>query len=215
MYKNLTDEILEFLWKLREKGSKSFAEVVDGIGDNAVLEDLRKMEKADLITVSDDIVEFKEKGEVRARNLIRRHRLAERLFQDVFDVGMKESEDTACEIEHILSSSVTESVCSFLGHPPVCPDGKPIPRGECCSKYRAGHKPLVMQLKELEVGSSGKIVFIVPKDNSRIERLVSMGVVPGSILKLKKKRPSYVFEIDETTLAVDASIVEEIYIKQV
>jgi Fe2+ transport system protein FeoA len=72
-----------------------------------------------------------------------------------------------------------------------------------------------MQLKELEVNARGRIVFIRPSDGSRIERLASMGIAPGSILKLKKKRPSYVFEIDETTLAVDASIVEEIYVKQI
>ena len=215
MFGKLTDEILELLWKLREEGSSTVRDVLDRIDDNELLEDLRKMEKIDLIKVSDDIIEFKKKGDARAKDLIRRHRLAERLFHDVLDVGMKESEDTACEIEHILSSSVTDSVCSFLGHPPVCPHGKPIPRGACCAKYKGGHKPLVMQLKDLEVGASGKIVFIIPTDNSRIERLVSMGVVPGSILKLKKKRPSYVFEIDETTLAVDASIVEEIYVKQV
>jgi Fe2+ transport system protein FeoA len=41
-----------------------------------------------------------------------------------------------------------------------------------------------------------------------------MGIIPGSIIRLKKKRPSYVLEIDETTLAVEDSIAEEIYVKQ-
>lgn len=215
MFGKLTDEILEQIWKLREEGSKSYEDIVNRVGDSAAPEELRKMEKADHVTVSGDTVEFKARGEERARDLIRRHRLAERLFHDVLDIGMKESEDTACEIEHILSSSVTDSVCSFLGHPPTCPHAKPIPRGACCSRYRSGIRPLVMQLKELEVNARGRIVFIRPSDGSRIERLASMGIAPGSILKLKKKRPSYVFEIDETTLAVDASIVEEIYVKQI
>lgn len=211
----LCDEILEALWKLREEGSKSMRDLLDQMRESLALEELKKMEQAGWIEMSDDIINLRKKGEARAKDLIRRHRLAERLFHDVLDVGWKESEDTACEIEHILSSSVTDSVCSFLGHPPLCPHEKPIPRGVCCAKYRSGHRPLVMQLKELEVGALGKIVFIVPSDNSRIDRLVSMGVVPGSVLKLKKKRPSYVLEIDETTLAVDSSIVEEIYVKQV
>ncbi len=215
MDSKLTDEILELLWKLREQGSKSYADVVKGMGDNDVPDTIRKMEIAGLLTVSDDNVELKERGEARSKDLIRRHRLAERLFHDVMDVGMQESEYTACEIEHVLSPTVTDSVCSFLGHPPTCPHGKPIPRGECCSKYRAGVKPLVVRLKELEVGAKGRIVFIVPSENSRIERLASMGIVPGSVLRLKKKRPSFVIEIDETVLAVDTSIVEEIYVKQI
>ena len=215
MDNQLIDEILELLWTLREQGSKKYSDVAAGIGDTNVPDAVRKMEISGLLSISDDNIELKEKGETRARDLIRRHRLAERLFHDVMYVGMQESEDTACEIEHILSPTVTDSVCSFLGHPPTCPHGKPIPRGKCCSKYSAGMKPLVVRLKELEVGAKGKIVFIAPSENSRIERLASMGIVPGSVLKLKKKRPSFVLEIDETVLAVDSAIVEDIYVKQI
>jgi len=215
MDNKLIDEILELLWTLREQGSKKYADVVTGISESDVPDAIRKMEISGLIAVSDDNIELKEKGETRARDLIRRHRLAERLFHDVMDVGMQESEKTACEIEHVLSSTVTDSVCSFLGHPPTCPHEKPIPRGKCCAKYKAVVKPLVVRLNELEVGAKGRIVFIVPSENSRIERFASMGIVPGSILKLKKKRPSFVFEIDETVLAVDSSIVEDIYVKQI
>ena len=214
MSNNLKDEILELLWSMREKGSKSYKDVIAGIGDNDTSDVMRKMEKARLINVSGDDVELTEKGEARSRDLTRRHRLAERLFYDVIDVGMEESEETACEIEHFLSPHVTDSVCSFLGHPPTCPHGKPIPRGKCCSKYKAGIRPLVMQLKELEVGSKGRIVFIVPSDNTRLERLASMGIIAGSIIRLRQKRPSYVLEIDETSLALDSMIAEEIYVKE-
>jgi DtxR family Mn-dependent transcriptional regulator len=214
MDNKLKDEILELLWSLREKSIKSFADVVKGIDDDNVSDTVRKMEKAGLIVIDDDNIEMTEKGEVRARDLTRRHRLAERLFHDVFEVGMQESEETACEIEHFLSPSVTDSVCSFLGHPPTCPHGNSIPRGECCLKYSSDYKPLVMQLKEFEVGASGRIVFIRPSDSSRLERLASMGVVPGCTIKLKQKKPSFVLEIDETSLAVDALIAEEIYVKE-
>jgi len=214
MDKKLRDEILELIWSLREKGSKSCADVVSGLGESETTDTMSKMEKSGLVTMSDDTIELTDKGEVRARDLTRRHRLAERLFHDVLDVSMQESEETACEIEHFLSPSVTDSVCSFLGHPPTCPHGKPIPRGDCCSKYRKEVKPLVMKLKELESGKKGRIVFIVPSDSTRLERLASMGIVPGSIVKLKQKRPSFVLEIEETTLAVDALIAEEIYVKE-
>lgn len=214
MGSKLRDEILECLWVLRESGSNSYEDVIREVADNDAADVIRKMEKAGYIVVSDDRISFCDKGEERAKDLTRRHRLAERLFHDVLDVGMEESEETACEIEHFLSPSVTDSVCSFLGHPPTCPHGKPIPRGDCCLKYKTDYRPLVMQLKEMEVGSKGRIVFIRPSDSSRLERLASMGIVPGSIIKLKQKRPSFVLEIDETTLAVDKLIAEEIYVKE-
>jgi len=214
MTNKLKDEILELLWSMREKGSKSYADLVSGINDSGASDALLKMEKSGLVAVSGNEVQLAEKGEARARDLTRRHRLAERLFHDVLEVGMQESEETACEVEHFLSPSVTDSVCSFLGHPPTCPHGKPIPRGECCSRYKAEMKPLVMKLKELDIGSKGRIVFIAPSENSRLERLASMGILPGSIIRLKQKRPSFVLEIDETTLAIDSLIAEEIYVKE-
>jgi DtxR family Mn-dependent transcriptional regulator len=214
MNNKLKDEILELLWSMREKGSKSYAELINGINDSETADTLVKMEKSGLVAISDNEVQLAEKGEARARDLTRRHRLAERLFHDVLEVGMQESEETACEVEHFLSPSVTDSVCSFLGHPPTCPHGKPIPRGECCSRYKTEMRPLVMKLKELDVGSKGRIVFIVPSENSRLERLASMGILPGSIIRLKQKRPSFVLEIDETTLAIDSLIAEEIYVKE-
>jgi DtxR family Mn-dependent transcriptional regulator len=214
MNNKLKDEILELLWSMREKGLKSYADLISGINDSGASDALLKMEKAGLVAISDNEVQLAEKGEARARDLTRRHRLAERLFHDVLEVGMQESEETACEVEHFLSPSVTESVCSFLGHPPTCPHGKPIPRGECCSRYKKDMKPLVMKLKELDIGSKGRIVFIAPSENSRLERLASMGILPGSIIRLKQKRPSFVLEIDETTLAIDSLIAEEIYVKE-
>jgi DtxR family Mn-dependent transcriptional regulator len=214
MGNKLRDEILECLWVLRETGSDRYEDVIRRVDENDTADVIRKMDKAGYIVITEDRIAFSAKGEERARDLTRRHRLAERLFHDVLDVGMKESEETACEIEHFLSPSVTDSVCSFLGHPPTCPHGKPIPRGDCCLKYKSDFRPLVMQLKEMEVGSKGRIVFIRPSESSRLERLASMGIVPGSIIKLKQKRPSFVLEIDETTLAVDKLIAEEIYVKE-
>jgi len=214
MASKLRDEILESLWVLREAGSDSYEDVIREVDDNDAADVIRKMEKAGYVVITDNRISFSAKGEERAKDLTRRHRLAERLFHDVLEVGMEESEETACEIEHFLSPSVTESVCSFLGHPPTCPHGKPIPRGECCLKYKSDFRPLVMQLKEMEVGSKGRIVFIRPSESSRLERLASMGIVPGSMIRLKQKRPSFVLEIDETTLAVDKLIAEEIYVKE-
>jgi DtxR family Mn-dependent transcriptional regulator len=71
----------------------------------------------------------------RARIVIRRHRLAERLFIDVLSIRDEhEVEESACKFEHILSPEVTDSMCALLGHPTECPHGSPIPPGECCPK---------------------------------------------------------------------------------
>jgi Mn-dependent DtxR family transcriptional regulator len=51
---------------------------------------------------------LKEKGEERARELIRRHRLTERLLLEIFEISEDEVEEEACKLEHILSPNVTK-----------------------------------------------------------------------------------------------------------
>jgi hypothetical protein len=79
------------------------------------------------------IVELTPRGRERAGSIIRRHRLAERLFTDSLAMDSEsEIEQQACKFEHILSPEATDKICTFLGHPPTCPHGAPIPPGLCC-----------------------------------------------------------------------------------
>jgi DtxR family Mn-dependent transcriptional regulator len=132
------------------------------------------------------------------------------MFRDVLD--LKEFEADACRIEHAISPEVEEAICTFLGHPPTCPHGKPIPRGNCCKIYARKVRPLVSSLRDLEVGARAKVMFI---NAPAMDRLSSIGLVPGAVIKLQQKRPSFVVGIDETTIAIDEDIAAGIYVKQV
>lgn len=207
------DELLEIIWTLREEGKLTRDEVVsdcDIEGCETVLGDLAKH---GWIELSGQNVELLPKGEKRSRELIRRHRLSLRLFHDLFD--LKGADADACKFEHILSAEVTDSVCTLLGHPPNSPDGKPIPRGSCCSMFRQELRPLVAPLADLMPGEEAKIVFMTPGSHSRLDRLSAMGVVPGSTIRLHQKKPSYVIQLGETMVAVDRDITREIFVKKV
>src|ERR1019366_765071 len=111
-----------------------------------------------LVTINDGKEEFTPAGEARARNVIRRHRLAERLFIDVLSIRDEaEIESSACKFEHILSPDVTDRICTLLGHPGACPHGSPIPKGPCCDENRvldsAGIAGVLSSIK----GSAGSI----------------------------------------------------------
>jgi DtxR family Mn-dependent transcriptional regulator len=173
------------------------------------------MERDGWIGVQNGQVTFREEGERRALEVIRRHRLAERLLSEVFELDETDFETSACQFEHILSPQVLESVCTFLGHPPVCPHGKAIPPGPCCARFKREVEPLVRPLPDLKPGEEGRVVFIAPKSKGRLEKLSSLGLTPGSVVRLAQKRPSYVIEIGETTLALDEEIAKEIYVKRV
>ena len=208
------DELLELIWTLREKGVSDMDHLFETTQDVEARSILRKMIKDDLFQIEGNRMILKERGEEKAREIVRRHRLTERLLHEIFEMSEEEVEEEACKLEHILSPGVTESVCTFLGHPPTCIHGKPIPRGDCCSKFKKEMKPLVIPLEELGLGEEGRIVFIAPKSHQRLDRLSTLGIVPGSVLRMHQKNPSYVLQTGETTLALDRDIVRNIYVKR-
>jgi Fe2+ transport system protein FeoA len=73
-------------------------------------------------------------------------------------------------------------------------------------------KPLVQSLADAEVGKDNRIIFI---NSPGVDRLASIGLVPGAIIRLQQKRPSFVLQIDETTLAIDEELASGIYVRQV
>jgi DtxR family Mn-dependent transcriptional regulator len=208
------DEILELVWTLREEGNATRTQLLRRTEEEEPEKILEELSSAGLLEASADEVRLTRPGEERARVIIRRHRLAEVLLNNLFDLDNSQMESTACKFEHILTKAVTESVCTFLGHPPVCPHGRPIPRGECCDKIRTEIKPLVTRLSDAVLSEEIRIVFITPKSRKRLEKLSALGIVPGSRIRLLQRNPSFVMEIGETTVAVDKEITDEIYVKR-
>jgi DtxR family Mn-dependent transcriptional regulator len=213
------EEILEHVFTEREAGRDTaqgiLAASASDHAPDARATDLQDLEAAGLVNLEGDRVVLTLRGEERARDVVRRHRLTERLFRDLLDLGERTMEDQACEFEHILSREATDSVCTLLGHPPTCPHGKPIPPGECCSAFHRTVRPLVTGLRSFDLGATGRIVFITPKFHDRMDRLAALGVIPGSTLRLHQRSPSYVIEVGETTIALDPEIAGEIYVKPV
>jgi len=208
------DEALELLWVLQEENHRGMSHFKLS-SDDADTDDLiETLLHHGLASLAGTDITLTDNGRKKARGLVRRQRLAERLFTDVFEMPDDTVVSDACKMEHILSEELTESVCTFLGHPPTCPHGKPIPRGECCKKFKVEVTPVVTRLSEFEVGAKGRITFIVPSDPSRISKLNSLGIVAGSIIKLIQKTPSFVLSIDETTVALDPEIAKEIYVRK-
>lgn len=157
------DEVLEELWVLEENGEIAEVERMEVHGALPVSLAIEKMIELGLVvsmphppqahdhkpfvnpchdalkpmgaSVGDGtmIVELTPRGREQAGNIIRRHRLAERLFTDSLAMDSEtEIEQQACKFEHILSPEATDKICTFLGHPRTCPHGAAIPPGPCC-----------------------------------------------------------------------------------
>ncbi len=158
------DEVLEEIWILQENGERAELGRIQAGGALPISIAVEKMTEIGLVEFREHpaephthksvlnrchevvhpghsvpahgnaVVDFTARGRQRAADIIRRHRLAERLFTDSFRIESEaEIEQQACKFEHILSLEATDRICAFLGHPKTCPHGSPIPPGACCA----------------------------------------------------------------------------------
>ncbi len=141
----------------------------------AVSEMVRRLEKADLVSVGDDGLALTNEGRELASSVVRRHRLAERFLTDVLGLTWTEAHHEAGKWEHVISPSVESALDRLLGEPTTCPHGNPIPG----SSYR---EPDTRHLSDVGVGESFTVSRI-PEELEFTEGLLQFledaSLVPG------------------------------------
>lgn len=204
-----SQEILETLWINIVEEKKDALSLGLAEREEAVTE----LVKNGCVDILKGEVRLKEKGKKEGEKIIRRHRLAERLLVDVLDMKKNLIHEVGCKFEHLLLEEVEENVCTLLGHPKMCPHGKPIPPGRCCEKSAREVARVVCLLKDLEIEDRGTIAYLATNDSGRLNRLMAMGALPGISITMVQKFPSYVFQIGQSQFAVDQEMAEGIYVR--
>ena len=212
------DEILEVLWvKLEEGGKESMSldEIV--VGTTPVYEEpIKVLEKKGLVKVDGDQIQLTDSGFEEARRTIRRHRLSERMFLDIFEITEDEIEEVACRFEHMLiRPELEEKICELLGHPRSCPHDRAIPIGDCCHRAQTRVDQMVVPMSNLRQGESGAIAYVHTGDSERLKKLMALGILPGESVTLQRRYPSFVFTVGQSRYAVDEGMASAIYVKRV
>ncbi|HSH68413.1 MAG TPA: metal-dependent transcriptional regulator [Deferrisomatales bacterium] len=199
------DEVLERLWHLREDGETKVATLAEHLGaevDPALL--LHLAEGRWIYLWEDDQrVELTARGLPRAQQLIRAHRLGERLIHDAFGGDF---ETGACEFEHIVTAELVDAICTLLGHPRECPHGSPIPEGACCRRAERVVQSPAVPLTELEVGQSGRVVYVRCADDSLLHKIEGLQIRPGVTVSLHQRYPTFVIECQGANIALSEEV---------
>ncbi len=209
-----SEEVLQALFSMEEENASPAAaeDVLARAGVPA--EALREAGTEGLVVEEGVGFRLTDRGRAEAAVLARRHRLAERLLHDVLRVADEATESTACEFEHFLEAEVIDSICTLLGHPGVCPHGKPIPPGDCCNGRRRDVGPVVERLSEFSAGDSGTVAYVHTTNPGRVDRLASFGLVPGTAIHVHQTWPSVVVTLGETELAFDRETSEDVFVRR-
>jgi DtxR family transcriptional regulator, Mn-dependent transcriptional regulator len=148
-----------------------------------------RMERDGLVVVSDDRrLELTDAGRQKAVDVMRKHRLAERLLSDVIGLDWAYVHEEACRWEHVMSEQVERRLVELLGHPTESPYGNPIPGlaqlGDVpANTFEQDVVGLVRRLNEEGgpiTGTVRRLAEPVQVDPELLQQLKAAGVMPGA-----------------------------------
>jgi Fe2+ transport system protein FeoA len=69
------------------------------------------------------------------------------------------------------------------------------------------------RLSEMRPGQTGTVSRIHSKAGKELQKFLALGVLPGSIVTLKRRFPSFVFEVGFSEYAVDNRIADAVLVR--
>jgi len=132
-------------------------------------------------------VKLTAKGEKLALDVLRRHRLAERLLTDVLNVEWSDVHESACKLEHALTKNVTALLEKRLGNPKFCPHGNPIP-----TEHGEIEEEKCYPLTEIDLKTACTVAKITDGKRGKLLTLDSKGIKPDVPIRVIEKKPSHI-----------------------
>jgi DtxR family Mn-dependent transcriptional regulator len=193
--------------------------VEEGIGTTlaSVSGMVHRMSKEGLLAVNKGKqVELTPAGELLAHDVVRRHRLSERLLVDVLGVPLEQAETEAHRLEHSISAGLLRQIEKKLGYPETCPYGRPIDR-----EGEVGPRPEpvdILRLNRAENGRDYEVVCIPDEDFPLLRFMVNSSILPKQRIRVGEMasyRGVVDLELDGAKVAIGIDVAARIRIRPV
>jgi len=123
-------------------------------------------------------------GELKAKEVIRHHRLLELYLARELGYSWDKVHDEADKLEHVISEEFEDRLDALLGYPTVDPHGDPIPSKDGIISVRKG-----CMLTELPVGQSALILRVSDQNPEKLCYLGQLGLYPETRVKVVERAP--------------------------
>ena len=143
-------------------------------------------------------VELTDEGEKIGKDVYARHKTLKKFLKDILLVSPKMAEKDACELEHYLSPETFEKFVKFIDFVQTCPVKEPVWLSGLHQYLEEGKRPdcymegenmeNIIKLSGFKVGEKG-IVKKLTGNKSISSRLLQMGIVPGTEIRVERVAP--------------------------
>jgi DtxR family Mn-dependent transcriptional regulator len=149
---------------------------------------VHRMSTEGLISVnSEKRILLTDEGQLLAHDVVRRHRLSERLLVNILDVPLERAETEAHRLEHSISPDLLRRIEAKLDYPETCPYGRSIEREDEIGPRP--EPPEVMPLSDATSGADYTVVRIPDEAYPLLRYLVENKVLPGQRVRIAEIAP--------------------------
>ena len=219
-----TEMYLRTIYELLEEGVPPLrARIAERLHQSGptVSQTVARMERDGLLSVkADRTIKLTPKGARLARDVMRKHRLAERLLIDVIGLEWEKVHDEACRWEHVISDDVERRLLRILHAPTRSPYGNPIP-GLKELGLDHEHVPFregVVPLSEV-VPNRGEITVTMERmsenlqaDAEVLSALAALGLRPGVGFVVRRVGIDLRFCVGYDAVTVDEAVAELLFV---
>ena len=219
---NTTEMYLKTVYEMLEDGVPPLrARIVERLDHSGptVSQTVARMERDGLLYLADNRrIEFTDQGVELAREVVRKHRLAERLLLDLIGLDWVMVHDEACRWEHVMSDAVEMRLLDLLHHPSTDPYGNPIPDGHDGIE---GAGTSVSQIVEQYGGIVATKIVRIGEPIQAEPRMLAFfdeaGIFPGREVNLQPDNGRIaVMGVDtEKTVLLDTSLGQHLFVEGV
>jgi DtxR family Mn-dependent transcriptional regulator len=218
-----TEMYLRTIYELLEEGIAPLrARIAERLQQSGptVSQTVSRMERDGLLRVHQDRrILLSDEGERLALDVMRRHRLAERLLIDVIGLEWPLVHDEACKWEHVIGAEVEAKLDALLSQPGESPYGTPIPRLDdtfegALGRFRAGADPLSERLQH---GHAGPVRLVrigeyLQREQDALAALAETGIGPGSVIEADCDRTRLTLRGDGGECDLDADWADQVFV---
>jgi DtxR family Mn-dependent transcriptional regulator len=184
-----TEMYLRTIYELLEEGiTPRRARIVERLHQTGptVSQTVGRMERDGLLTIDGErLIQLSPEGHASAVEVMRKHRLVERLLLDVIGLDIALVHDEACRWEHVVSPAVEERLAVLLDDPQTSPYGNPIPDtadggAKALHAFRDGNRPLTEMVTDERVTVTVRRIGEHLQQEPELAKVLGLGVTPGA-----------------------------------
>lgn len=192
-----SENLLKAILELGENGeaviAARLAESLQ-ISSAAVSMALKRLQKKRFVRISGrHAIHLTQAGYRAACELVRRHRLVERLLTDILRMPWNQVHDEAEKLEHAISPELEKRLLELFGKNGTCPHGNPFTPVQ---PFRP--RPGTFRLTDAPENKSLRVVRIAElheKEKEFLNSLALVGLAPGRELRVARKTFDGILEL--------------------